>query len=337
MLSTFKRGCCTLLLLLLILTTFGGTSAFADTPAGTAGSTTGNTASAVVTEDARGTSSDPGQATGNGQAAEDSGSDDSTADEDDTITDDGAAILNAADQAVIDIEPGKTVKIRPASGRDPQKIYLTFRAVKDGLLTVTGQNFQGTVQLQKENGKAISDSIAYDTQDEDFETANFGVSKGTTYRLCFNGALAEPTKEQAAQTTTGQTTQSTFKSYYSVRLSNTAVSSVAGSRRAKAQVMKRGKSYQGVITAGKKETDWYRINLNKPQRFRLNYEAKTCGSLKIYFYGTGIRNHVSTFRRTDEGLVGRVWTGSKVSAGTYYVKVVRSGNNSSGVYTLTWI
>ena len=202
-----------------------------------------------------------------------------------------------------------------------QKVYLTFRASRDGLLAISGQNFQGTVQLQKDNGKSISDSIEYDTLDDDFETAHFGVSKGTVYRLCFDGALAEPEK----------------RSYYSVKVSNTAVSSLAGTRRGNAQVMKRGKSYRGVITAGKKETDWYRINLTKPQKFRLNYEAKTCGSLKIYFYGTGIRNHVSTFRRTDEGLVGKVWTGSKVAAGTYYVKVVRSGKNSSGVYTLTWI
>lgn len=327
MLSTFKRGCCTLLLLLLIFTVSGGTAAFADTAGSGAAGSAGNAASAAVTGDARGTSSDPGQAGPGGQAgqagqtAEGNDSSDSTADEDDTISTDGGAVLNAADQAVIDIEPGKTVKIRPASGDDVQKVYLTFRASRDGLLAISGQNFQGTVQLQKDNGKSISDSIEYDTLDDDFETAHFGVSKGTVYRLCFDGALAEPEK----------------RSYYSVKVSNTAVSSLAGTRRGNAQVMKRGKSYRGVITAGKKETDWYRINLNKPQKFRLNYEAKTCGSLKIYFYGTGIRNHVSTFRRTDEGLVGKVWTGSKVAAGTYYVKVVRSGKNSSGVYTLTWI
>lgn len=137
-----------------------------------------------------------------------------------------------------------------------------------------------------------------------------------------------------------------------------AVKKSAGTKRSNAKTLAKGKTASGVIVAGSSAADWYKIKLTKKQQLKLIYSAKTNGAVasgKYIYYSNGIK---FTLYKSDgkpfvsdydmANLLNSSGTGtyylentytkakSGLNPGTYYIKVERYNNTSSGYYTLKW-
>lgn len=167
-------------------------------------------------------------------------------------------------------------------------------------------------------------------------TRTYGVRKNTTYYFAVK--TKDPIKVTAVVKSVSKGNNTTLKT---------------------AKSISKNKKQEGVIIAGDKKADWYKLKLKKAGKIQLDYTAKTNGSIvlpdnkcgiKISFYKSdGTLFYVNGSNTSEDYLssvVSQSWcrfykvnsTGSKIDlpAGTYYVKVERLTKKSSGQYTLKW-
>ena len=161
----------------------------------------------------------------------------------------------------------------------------------------------------------------------DGEAIKMGVSKGTYY---LKVSLSNP------------------YDVYALKYSFKSVKATAGSRKSKAQTIKKGTVKKGIISASQKtsKADWYRFTINKTQNVDIsvytdtNMGGNTDGGIKISFYekGKGYAFGKSVLNSEQPEKVLFPYSNpstKKLAPGTYYIKVQKTGN-CNGYYRLKW-
>ena len=219
--------------------------------------------------------------------------------------------------------------------------YIQFKPAATGYVTVKAENISaiytdtwGGISLCNAARKVISENDErYYTEysDAKYTTMTFGVKAKTTYYL-------------RVKAMGGTKITASFKKL--------KVNKKALSNSKKAKTIGKGKNVKGVILAGEKKADWYKIKLTKSQKVRLSMTAKTNGTsgysgIKVTFCKSNKKNFLSNSyifasrsQSTDRVtfLKRNVYTGKEtgIDAGTYYVKAEPYTVASSGYYTLKW-
>lgn len=149
------------------------------------------------------------------------------------------------------------------------------------------------------------------TQSADL-TQTYGVKKNTTYYLRVSS-----------------------NSNLSIKCKFTKVSESSGSKKSKAKSIKKNKTIKGIIAAGDKTVDWYKIKLPKKQVLHIYFSGRTNDKLKITFSGTYLKTAKKYIVRGNTK-TQHTYTTERAQPGNYYVKVERNNTKSSGYYTLKW-
>lgn len=215
--------------------------------------------------------------------------------------------------------------------------WIKFKASQTGYITVKMtnasevENPEGYLTFCDSKKRALGKNREYWSTNYDhsvYYTRTYGVKKGKTYYF-------------KVESTAG----------VKVTASVTKLSKGKNTSKKKAKTISSGKKVKGVIVAGDKTADWYKIKVNGNQRVRLTYSAKTNGDdkyngIKVTFY----KSNGSMYKRNSyecvsvtkpsggfefyrENAYGQQFG---LTAGTYYVKVERYNKTSSGQYTLSW-
>lgn len=224
--------------------------------------------------------------------------------------------------------------------------YIKFKANVTGYITLKFKNASkvtssplGGVRICKSSKQPIGKFEVWTTgySESPFFTRTYGVKKGQTYLFeVFSNA--------------GVKISATVKS----------VKKVNATKRTKAKEIKKGKTMTGVIIAGDKKVDWYKIKLKNSKKIKITCKAKTngvvLGSDNKMYDGAGIKityykgdgtvfdpknpsdlltplypNMTSTF-----SVVSSSGSSHTLSTGTYYIKVEPANTYSSGQYTIKW-
>lgn len=140
-----------------------------------------------------------------------------------------------------------------------------------------------------------------------------------------------------------------------------ATSKSTANSRKKAKNLNPGKKVNGVIIAGENKVDWYKVNVKKQRPISIRLSVKTSGAAGTL---NGFNGNIDGIRYTFCEKNGTPWNGgtydayarmtqpvvsysyqmknpdtgviSGIATGTYYIKVERHNNVSSGQYTLSW-
>lgn len=213
------------------------------------------------------------------------------------------------------------------SYQDYDKPDVLYKIVVDsaGLLTVSlgadyVYGFSGKVQLLNKDKKALSASESvYARKTEDGEYGDvvktYAVNKGTYYVKVDTGNKA-----------------------YGVMYSFTSVKDTAGAKKDKAKSLKLGGSaIKGLCTVTEKTTnvDWYSFKLTSNKSIVITVSSKVNGKLKFEILdskGNTLWYGSRTIYEGDGDLVLK--SDGKFTKGTYYIKIFKSDNTSSGYYTL---
>lgn len=214
--------------------------------------------------------------------------------------------------------------------------WIKYKAGKTGYVTLTFKNASkkakasyGYVTLyDKSKKKALGEKEAWTNNDSYSAnyTRSYGVKKGVTYYF----------KVQC---------------YYGTKITakTTAVTKSTANTKAKAKALKKGSTAKGIMIAGDKKEDWYKIDLTAASKVRLTFTGKTNGykgGIRVTFYDKNGKKWTSdaysdltleyTKKSMDISLKDKAGTKYAIPAGKYWVKVQRKNAKSSGYYTLKW-
>lgn len=216
--------------------------------------------------------------------------------------------------------------------------WIKFKASQTGYITIKMSsasevtNPVGFLTFCDNKKKALGKnreawSTNYD--DSEYYTRTYGVKKGKTYYFRVESNAGVKVSASVTKLNKGKNTS-----------------------KKKAKTINSGKKVKGVIIAGDKTADWYKIKVNGNQRVKLSYSAKTNGDtdyngIKVTFYKSngslyksGSYDWVSAMTPSSWSKFYRENKATKqqfgITAGTYYVKVERYNKTSSGQYTLSW-
>jgi len=213
--------------------------------------------------------------------------------------------------------------------------YIAFTPAKTGYVTFTMSTVAptaGYLTLCNAAKAPISstDWFRTDQAEAPYYQVSYGVKAGTPYALKVETGKATNVKAEFVK-------QNKSKK----------------NSKKKAVTIKAGKVKKGVMIAGEKKADWYKINLTKSKKVKLIFKTKTHGTeknsgIKFSFY----KGNGKLFTSDASDCISRYYFGegsvtyfmrragsSKklgIPAGTYYVKVERANSNSSGYYELKW-
>ena len=208
--------------------------------------------------------------------------------------------------------------------------YIRFVAPQDGyvVFTVNGtENTRGTVDGHcflcnaKKNRITSDDDTSLDT-DSSF---TYGVKKNKVYYL----QVKMYAKEE-----------------YQVSYKFTKVNEKTGNhKKSKAATIKKSKTVKGLLMAGEKKADWYKIKLTQKQVLRLTVTTKSYRGIRVEVfdkYGEKVYGldfyHPGSFNGTKT-IHSAKWNGKamKIKPGTYYVKVYTNKDSKAcGYYSLKW-
>ena len=194
--------------------------------------------------------------------------------------------------------------------------YFKFKAAKTGYIVAeVDNNSSGDITLCSSKKKSLSGSQW--TSGSSGSTSNhvvYGVKKGTTYYLKFTG---ESDKVQ-------------------IKYTLKSVKEKSGSKRSKAVNLKRKKAAKGIIIAGNKTADWYKVRLTKSRKLNITLKGSSndCIRAKIYdSRGKAVLGGTTSIYKNKSG--GTLESYRKMK-GTYYIKIYRDNKKSSGNYSISW-
>ena len=234
----------------------------------------------------------------------------------------------------LSIKLGKNVKINFGYDYNTTSYYyFKIKPKKKGVITFKNDYTHGSsVALMNSKKKLVSRDGKYDC----FLSAGsqygyqryvcFGVQKGKTYYVRVKGASTE--REEYGKPYVG-----------TVICTNTKVSGLKyGKSKKKSVKLKRKKTRNGVIVAGVKGAQWYKIKSVKKSTKIIFKSKKNCGTLyaTVYYksYGRWYNSRMFAMRSTDAWKNGRIIKSNK-KGNTYYIKVYGSGK-TTGQYSLWW-
>lgn len=218
--------------------------------------------------------------------------------------------------------------------------YISFKPGVTGYVTVTASNSSvladftmGDITLCNGKKQPLSQSDVYSTAPQYskacYHTMTYGVQKGKQYYFKVNSDA-------------GVTLKATVK----------AQKKTGGKTRKKAKTIAKNKAMKGVIIAGDKKAEWFKIKVTKKQKVKLTLTAKSNGNnayngIKVSFYDKKgklwtsdsylianrfITKDAMTFQMIER--YSRKTSG--IAPGTYFIKVERYNNTSSGYYQIKW-
>lgn len=220
-------------------------------------------------------------------------------------------------------------------------IWLKFKAGNTGYVTTTFRSksslysqTNGYVSLCNSKKKLITSQCRYltstDSKEKVYYTLSFGVKKGSIYYL-----RIQP---------------SSYLGGIQVGVKFNTVKVNAGTKKSNAKSISAKKVRKGVLTAGGKNVDWYKIKLTKKQKIRISVEVQSNGvystdgiTLSLYksngsrigspckFYRMYPKDVITAYMKNS--LTGKTYGMDK---GTYYIKMERSSATSTGAYSLSW-
>lgn len=128
---------------------------------------------------------------------------------------------------------------------------------------------------------------------------------------------------------------------YQLNLKFVNLSEKSGSTKKKAVSVSFGNKVSGTVFAEDSATkaDWYKIKNPKKQQLLLNYSGSiTSGSLMMDVYdakGKKLDSYsvISNIGEEKEDLMHNAGGGTKMPAGTYYLRVTKSRKSSTGIYS----
>lgn len=215
-----------------------------------------------------------------------------------------------------------------SSGSDT---WIKYKAKSTGYITISVQSSPQTIQGSGAAGTANAASGEFQLYNAKKNTAlsnvkyyltsganpadysmSYGVKKGASYYIRMRASAA-----------------------VSVSCNLTKVSESSGSKKTKAKSIKKGKTIRGIIPAGDKSADWYKIVIPKKQTLHIYYSGLTDNKLKLTFSGTYLKT-AKKYVYCGVTSLQHTYSTERVQPGTYYVKVERGDSKSSGYYTLKW-
>lgn len=225
----------------------------------------------------------------------------------------------------------KSVTIQEAETypKTGEYIWISYKAKADGCLTIQAsgvnkKNARGSIALYDEKkARALSaKTIAYHTDGgEDYWCkTSFGVKGKQRYFIRVKAM--NPVK---------------------ISYSFQKIKDVSGAKKAKAYSLKKDKSKTGLFIAGEQKADWYKIKLPKEQKINLSFQIKTKGNFRVTIYsdkyciGTRTFSYSSGTRKMTLYRYNPKTKKKKgMEKGTYYIKMEKENETSSGVYNLKW-
>lgn len=224
--------------------------------------------------------------------------------------------------------------------------WIRFRPKKTGSITITAMN--ASASSKKTNGYIVlcdASKNFLDYTSDYYTTAN---TDARYYNITY-GVKAKTTYYFRIESSAGVRFRATVSS---ISKKN------AGKTRKKAKTINQNKNIKGVIVAGDKTTDWYKLRLTQRKKVELSFTAKTNGwdgqngeklldGIRFTFCDSKGRMFAeNAYHNLTRGQTKSAWgyyltrEGSKkklgLNPGTYYIKVKRLNNSSSGEYTLKW-
>lgn len=195
--------------------------------------------------------------------------------------------------------------------KNAQTNYFTFKATKTGyirILTDTAVKFR---LYNSSKTKSLSDTSTSTTD------IVYGVKKDTTYQV----------RVDALYNKNGG---------YALKLTNSGITESSGSSKSKAKTIYRGssKAKKGIIIAGSSTADWYKFKLTQKNTIKVTLEGATNNGIKLYVYKGSKLVDSYTLKKSYKSIYIKSY--SKMSTGTYYIKIARANSYSSGWYKCYW-
>lgn len=196
--------------------------------------------------------------------------------------------------------------------------YFKYKATKTGMLTVThSDNSYGYVTLMDSKKKALTKEEYVSSYGS--MSVSFAVKKGTTYYI--------------------KTDARVYDAKIGITVKEKAVKEKSGKNKKKAVNIKKNKKANGLIIAGEKKADWYKLKLNKKKKLTISYGVLGTGKFKITVYtskGKKICSYDTYAGSSYDIKITNSTTYGKANKGTYYIKMVRTDKNCSGSYWVKW-
>lgn len=205
--------------------------------------------------------------------------------------------------------------------------YFKFKATADGYISIYIKNSDFSMNdfyLCNAKKKRITEYTSFTVYSNGETTDNipvFGVKKNTTYYIYLDGAAA------------GET---------SIKYVLTPVKEKSGKTVKKAVNVKQNKLVKGVVYAGKKNEDCYKIKINKKCKVRFTVESDGTGR----FRGVNLYTSKGIYKRNlaaERENVYQLYGYSKftktitLKKGTYYIKASNDLQGSCSFrYTFKW-
>ena len=164
-----------------------------------------------------------------------------------------------------------------------------------------------------------------------FRTVHFGVKKNQVYYIRIT---------DCSPTSIWNESEVKYEDIGTLKWTNKAVTNIKyGKTKKKAVTIKKNKAKNGVIKAGSRKAQWYKINVNKKNVKIYLTSKKNCGKINatIYYraygsYGKWMTSKIYAYR--DGSYYGReLYGGNKIKR--VYIKVT-PGYKTSGAYKLKW-
>ncbi len=228
-----------------------------------------------------------------------------------------ADIYSADDQT---LKSGKSTLFSLLDSKDEN--YYKFTTTKSGKVKIYTSKIDGkdcyidVSVFQKVNGKM---KLVVPSRSEADGSA-VGLSKGTYYIKVSGGSSYQ---------------------LYSIKYTFTAITDKSGSTKAKASKMTLGKASTGLVLVSDKKSkeDWYKVTLTKTKAVTLTVKGEVSDSITITFYNSKGSEfgslYLSEYTTEDAGTPYDNYSKKTLSKGTYYIKVTKDENNSSGSYSIT--
>lgn len=182
-------------------------------------------------------------------------------------------------------------------------------------------------KLISRSSKSLDDFFSAGSQYPYQAVINYGVKKGVTYYVRVKGASTERVSYDQPYVGT-------------VKWTNTAVKNTKyGKTKKRALLIKRNRVKNGVIKAGSRKAQWFKITTTR-KKIRISFSAKNnCGTIyaKVYYksYGKWYNGRMYAMRSTSGYKDACTLTKTSKKKTTYYIKVYPD-YRSSGAYKLKW-
>lgn len=206
--------------------------------------------------------------------------------------------------------------ILPENALSSTDTTVTIQDPATGLQSIVPRTYaKGNWRLydsKKKTALSSNDAFSTDSKQAADITQTYGVKKNTTYYLRVSS-----------------------NSNLSIKCKFTKISENSGSSKNKAKSIKKNKTVKGIIPAGDKTADWYKITLPKKQVLHIYFSGRTNDKIKITFSGTYLKTAKKYIVRGNTK-TQHTYTTERAQPGKYYIKVERNNSKSSGYYTLKW-